>query len=42
MIKDKNVNLKAEWYGIEQKGRKVNSVLDEKYNQFVIAAQVAF
>ena len=42
MIKDKNVNLKAEWYGIEQKGRKVNNVLDEKYNQFVLAAQVAF
>ena len=42
MIKGKNVNLKAEWYGVEQKGRKVNNVLDEKYNQFVLAAQVAF
>lgn len=42
MIKGRNVNLKAEWYGVEQKGRKVNNVLDEKYNQFVIAAQVAF
>jgi hypothetical protein len=42
MIKGKNVNLKGEWYGVEQKGRKVNGVLDEKYNQFVIAAQVAF
>ncbi len=42
MIKDKNVNLKAEWYGVEQKGRKVNNVLDETYNQFVLAAQIAF
>ncbi len=42
MIKGKNVNLKAEWYGVEQKGRKVNNVLDETYNQFVLAAQVAF
>ncbi len=42
MIKGKNINLKAEWYGVEQEGRKVNNVLDEKYNQFVVAAQVAF
>ena len=42
MIKGKNVNLKAEWYGVEQEGRRVNNVLDEKYNQFVIAAQIAF
>jgi len=42
MIKGKNVNLKADWMGIEQEGRKVNNVLDEKYNQFVLAAQVAF
>jgi hypothetical protein len=42
MIKGKNVNLKAEWYGIKQEGRKVNGILDEKYNQFVIAAQAAF
>ena len=42
MIKGKNINLKAEWCGIEQEGRKVNNVLDEKYNQFVIAAQIAF
>ncbi|MFN7986813.1 MAG: porin [Thermoanaerobaculia bacterium] len=42
MIKGKNINLKGEWYGIKQEGRKVNNVLDEKYNQFVLAAQVAF
>ena len=42
MIKGKNINLKGEWYGIKQEGRKVNNVLDEKYNQFVVAAQVAF
>ncbi len=42
MIKGKNINLKAEWYGITQDGRKVNNVLDETYNQFVIGAQVAF
>jgi hypothetical protein len=42
MIKGKNVNLKGEWYGIRQEGRKVNGALDESYNQFVVAAQVAF
>lgn len=42
MIKGKNINLKAEWYGITQDGRKVNNVLDETYNQFVIGAQIAF
>lgn len=42
MIKGKNINLKGEWYGIKQEGRKVNNVLDENYNQFVVAAQVAF
>lgn len=42
MIKGKSINLKAEWYGIDQEGRKVDGVLDEKYNQFVLAAQIAF
>ncbi|MCC6128887.1 MAG: hypothetical protein IT186_03080, partial [Acidobacteria bacterium] len=42
MIKGRNINIKAEWYGVEQEGRKINNVLDERYNQFVIAAQVAF
>ena len=42
LIKGKNINLKADWMAIEQEGRQVNSVLDEKYNQFVFAAQVAF
>ncbi|MBK6403613.1 MAG: porin [Holophagales bacterium] len=42
MIKGKNVNLKAEWYGVDQEGRKVDGVLEETYNQFVLAAQIAF
>ena len=42
MIMGRTVNLKAEWYGIEQKGRRVNGVPDEKYNQFVLGAQVSF
>ncbi|KAA0254746.1 MAG: porin [Acidobacteria bacterium] len=42
MFKGKNVNLKAEWYGVKQEGRKVDDVLDERYDQFVLAAQVAF
>jgi hypothetical protein len=42
MINGKNMNLKAEWYGVDQEGRKVNGVLEERYDQFVLAAQVAF
>jgi hypothetical protein len=42
LIKGKNINIKADWMGIEQEGRKVNNVPDEQYNQFVLAAQVAF
>lgn len=42
MIMGKTVNLKAEWYGVEQKGRKINNVADEKYNQFVLGAQISF
>jgi hypothetical protein len=42
LIKGKNINLKADWMGFEQEGRQVNSVPDEKYNQLVFAAQVAF
>jgi len=42
LIKGKNINIKADWMGIEQEGRKVNNVLAEKYNQFVLAAQIAF
>jgi len=42
MIKGKKMNLKAEWYGVDQEGRKVSGVLEEAYNQFVLAAQVAF
>ena len=40
--RQKNINLKAEWYGVEQKGRKINNVADEKYNQFVLGAQISF
>ncbi len=42
LIKGKNINLKADYFNIKQEGRKVNNVLDEKYSQFVLAAQVAF
>lgn len=42
LIKGKNINLKADYLNIKQEGRKVNNVLDEKYSQFVLAAQVAF
>lgn len=42
LIKGKNINLKLDWMGIEQEGRKVNGKLDERYNQAVLAAQVAF
>jgi hypothetical protein len=42
LIKGKNINLKADWMGIEQEGRTVNNVPDEQYNQFVFAAQLAF
>lgn len=42
LIKGKNINLKADWFSIKQEGRKINSVLEESYNQFVLAAQVAF
>ncbi len=42
LIKGKNVNLKADWMAIEQQGRTVNDVPDEKYNEVVLAVQVAF
>ena len=42
LVKGKNINLKADYESFNQDNRKVNNVLDEKYNQFVLAAQVAF
>ena len=42
LVKGKNINLKADYFNIKVDNRKVNGVLDEAYNQFVLAAQVAF
>ena len=42
LIKGKNINLKLDYFNINQEGRLVNGLPDEKYNQFVLAAQVAF
>ncbi len=38
----KNVNIKAEWYNVHQDGRKVNGVSAQSYNEYLLAAQVAF
>jgi hypothetical protein len=40
--KGKNVNFKFEWYGIDEPLRKVGGQPDPKYNEYVIAAQLAF
>ena len=42
LIKGNNANLKLNVESIEDDGRKVNNVLDEKYLQAVLAAQVSF
>ncbi|MEO6327080.1 MAG: porin [Thermoanaerobaculia bacterium] len=42
LIKGKNINLKADYLNINQQGRRVNGLAKEFYNQFVLAAQVAF
>ena len=42
LIKGKNINLKLDYFNIKQDNRKVNGVLAESYNEFVLAAQVAF
>jgi Phosphate-selective porin O and P len=42
LIKGKNINLKADWFNINQQGRKVSGSSQEFYNQFVLAAQAAF
>ena len=38
----KNVSLKFDWFKVQQDGRLVNGILADSYNQWVIAAQVAF
>jgi hypothetical protein len=40
--KYKNVSLKLEWFKVQQDNRLVNGALSDSYNQFVVAAQVAF
>ncbi len=40
--KGKNVNFKFEWYGIDEPLRKVGGQPDPRYNEYVIAAQLAF
>ncbi len=42
MVKGKNINLKLDYFNIKEEGRRLNNVLDEKYSQFLLAAQVAF
>lgn len=42
LVKGKNLNIKAEWYNVKEDNRVVNGVLNETYNQFVLAAQAAF
>jgi hypothetical protein len=38
----KNVSLKLDWFKVQEDGRLVNGVLADSYNQFLVAAQVAF
>ena len=42
LIKGKNINLKLDYFNIKQDNRLVLGNLEEKYSQFVLAAQVAF
>jgi hypothetical protein len=42
LIKGKNINLKLDFFDINQDGRTVNGVLAEKYKQAVLAAQIGF
>jgi hypothetical protein len=42
LIKGKNINLKLDYFDINQDGRTVNGVLAEKYKQAVLAAQIGF
>jgi len=38
----KNVSLKLDYFNVQQDNRVVNGALSDSYNQFVVAAQVAF
>jgi hypothetical protein len=40
--KYKNVSLKLDWFSVQQDNRLVNGALADSYNQWVLAAQVAF
>jgi len=38
----KNVSLKLDYFNVQQDNRVVNGALADSYNQFLVAAQVAF
>ncbi|HEX2800167.1 MAG TPA: hypothetical protein VHQ44_10915, partial [Thermoanaerobaculia bacterium] len=40
--KYKNVSLKLDWFKVQQDNRLVNGALADSYNEFLVAAQVAF
>ena len=40
--KYKNVSLKLDYFNVQQDNRVINGALSDSYNQFLIAAQVAF
>lgn len=42
LIKGRNLNLSFDWFHIEQEGRKVNNVLEESYDEVVLAVQASF
>ncbi len=42
LLKGRNLNLKLDWFHIKQEGRKVNGVLEESYDEVVLAVQAAF
>ncbi len=42
LVKGKNINLKLDYFSVKEEGRKINTVPEESYSQFVLAAQVAF
>lgn len=42
LVQGKNLNLKLDYFNIKQEGRVLNGVPEEKYSQFVLAAQAAF
>jgi len=40
--KYKNVSVKLDWFKVQQDNRLVNGFLADSYNEFLLAAQVAF